>query len=187
MYGNTLIIGMNTNTDYEIQAKWLDEVLANNKSTWTICTFHHPIYSTGKDRDNAELRKSWKPIFDKYKVDLVLQGHDHTYGRTGLDTPLETVGNVATGVNGADPKTGTVYVVSVSGPKMYELNRKDFMTRAAAGTQLYQIISIDGETLKFEARTAVGDVYDSFELKKRKGQINQFVEGPALMPERLTR
>lgn len=187
VYGNTLIIGMNTSADYDVQAAWLDDVLAKNKSTWTICTFHHPIYSTGKDRDNAQLRQTWKPVLDKYNVDLVLQGHDHTYGRTGLDTPLETVGNVTTGVNATDPKTGTVYVVSVSGPKMYELNRKDFMTRAAAGTQLYQIISIDGESLKFEARTAIGDVYDSFELKKRKGQINELIEGPGLMPERLTR
>ena len=187
VYGNTRIIGLNSSANYEVQAKWLDNVLTENKSVWVVCTFHHPVFSTGKGRDNVELRSVWKPILDKHRVDLVLQGHDHTYGRTGLDTPLETVGNVATGVSGADTVTGTVYVVSVSGPKMYELNRKDFMQRVAANTQLYQIISIDDDKLVFEARTAVGDLYDRFELRKRKGQINELIEGEVAVPERLSR
>lgn len=57
-----------------------------------------------------------------------------------------------TGVTNIDTKTGTMYVVSVSGPKMYNLNRKEFMARAAEDTQLYQIIHIDGDQLRYEAR-----------------------------------
>jgi 3',5'-cyclic AMP phosphodiesterase CpdA len=186
-YGNTLFVGLNSNEDYGVQAEWLADVLEKNDKKWVVCSFHHPVYSTGKDRDNAALRTAWKPIFDKYKVDLVLQGHDHTYGRTGLETPLVTIDNVPTGVTNVDQETGTVYVVSVSGPKMYELNRKEFMVRAAAGTQLYQIITIDGDSLTFEARTAVGEVYDQFQLKKRKEQINQLIEGNVSAPERLER
>jgi hypothetical protein len=33
-----------------------------------------------------------------------------------------------------------VYVVSVSGPKMYNLEREDWMARTAEDTQLYQVI-----------------------------------------------
>ena len=150
-----------------------------------VCTFHHPIFSTAKDRDNAVLRNAWKPILDKYKVDLVLQGHDHSYGRTGLDTPLVTTGNVPTGVNQVDGKTGTVYVVSVSGPKMYNLQSQPIMKRSAEDTQLYQVIHIDGPSLKYEARTATGDLYDAFTLSKRKGDINQIVEQGPSTPERL--
>ena len=80
-YHNLRIIGLNSNEMHEEQARWLDRVLAQNESEWVVCTFHHPVFSTGKDRDNPELRALWKPIFDKYKVDLVLQGHDHTYGQ----------------------------------------------------------------------------------------------------------
>ena len=119
--------------------------LADNTSPWVVCTFHHPIFSTGKDRDNPELRGLWKPVFDKHHVDLVLQGHDHTYGRTGLQTPPATpvtIANVPTAVNAVALETGTIYVVSVSGPKMYNLNRKPFMPRAAEDTQLYQIIHV---------------------------------------------
>jgi len=120
-------------------------------------------------------------------VDLVLQGHDHTYGRTGLDTPTvlpPTVGNVPTGVTHRDEFHGTVYVVSVSGPKMYNIDPKPFMVRVAEDTQLYQIIRVEGMKLIYEARTATGDVYDSFVLEKTIGESNQIFEGKINSQER---
>jgi 3',5'-cyclic AMP phosphodiesterase CpdA len=169
------------------QAVWLDKVLAENKLPWVVCSFHHPIFSTAKDRDNAALRAAWKPVFDKYRVDLVLQGHDHSYGRTGLETPVvvpETVGNVPTGVTNVDTETGTIYVVSVSGPKMYNLHSNQVMKRVAEDTQLYQIIEIAGDRLRYEARTATGELYDAFSLTKVTGKVNVLEEQMPLMPER---
>ncbi len=207
-YHNLRIIGLNSNEMHAEQARWLESVLARNESEWVVCTFHHPVFSTGKDRDNPELRALWKPILDKYKVDLVLQGHDHTYGRTGFrvpaasakrqsfDTVLTTVGNQIkrvsvgdtnrpVGVTRVDEEFGTVYVVSVSGPKMYNNTRYPFMKRIAEDTQLYQVIHIDGSRLKYEARTALGELYDAFELHKRDGQINNLVELAPEIPQRL--
>ena len=174
VYQGVRFVCLNSNASLSKQAAWLDTTLAANEEKWVVCTFHHPVFSTGRDRDNSELRKLWKPILDKYTVDLVLQGHDHTYGRTGLKTPV--VKNVAEGVNHVDPETGTVYVVSVSGPKMYPLQRHDFMKKQLANTQLYQIIRIDGDSLRYEARTAVGELYDAFELEKQAGKINKLTE-----------
>ncbi|MEM7452835.1 MAG: metallophosphoesterase family protein [Planctomycetota bacterium] len=199
-YHNLRIVGLNSMTMQAEQAEWLDEVLAENESEWTICTFHHPVFSTGRDRDNARLRSLWKPVLDKYKVDLVLQGHDHTYGRTGFDVPdadaspdefadleieesIVGLTNVSTGKQFADPETGTVYVVSVSGPKMYNNTRYEFMERIAEDTQLYQIIHIDGSTLRFEARTALGELYDAFELHKQEDDINRLVEIEPEVPQ----
>jgi 3',5'-cyclic AMP phosphodiesterase CpdA len=185
-YQNARIIGLNSNEGIEQQTVWMEEVLAKNEHPWVICTFHHPIFSTGKNRDNPGLREAWKPIFDKYRVDLVLTGHDHTYGRTGLQTPLklDTLGNVPTGVSNVDTESGTIYVVSVSGPKMYDLDRKSFMVRTAEDTQLYQIIHVDGSELRFESRTALGELYDAFTLKKTKGEKNDLIEGEVTLPER---
>ena len=206
-YHNLRIVGLNSNELHEEQALWLDGVLARNESEWVICTFHHPVFSTGKDRDNPGLRALWKPIFDKYKVDLVLQGHDHTYGRTGLNVPTAstrtgtdkkttamadhhdvsvTVGNNNTpvGVTKVDEAFGTVYVVSVSGPKMYNNTRHPYMKRIAEDTQLYQVIHIDDDRLKFEARTAIGELYDAFELHKRD-PVNKLVELKPEIPQRL--
>ena len=52
-YHNMRFIGLNSNTAQLEQTTWLAEVLEANESPWVVCSFHHPIYSTGKDRDNA--------------------------------------------------------------------------------------------------------------------------------------
>jgi len=156
------IISLNSNEKQEEQVPWLQQTLANNPNKWTVVTFHHPIYSTAKGRDNKKLRELWRPVFDKHTPDLVLQGHDHTYGRSGVMRE----DNLLTGAR-AEDENGTVYVVSVSGPKMYKLEKADWMQSSVADTQLYQLIKIDGDTLHYEARTANGTLYDSFDLKKK--------------------
>ena len=99
---------------------------------------------------------AWQPVFDRHRVDLVLQGHDHSYARTSLEVG-DT--NEETGVQARSAEAGTVYVVSVSGPKMYELGNRDRFPRVAEDTQLYQIITVDGDELRYEARTANGTLY----------------------------
>lgn len=166
-FQGTRIVSLNTNEKLNEQAKWLESVLANNPNQWTILTFHHPIYSSAEGRDNPALRKLWQPIFDKHRVDLVLQGHDHCYGRSGL-----------AGFPGS--MKGTVYVVSVSGPGFYAVDKENtaWMRRLGEGKQLFQVITVDGERLHYEARTATGELYDSFTLEKQGGQPNKLIEGP---------
>ena len=93
--------------------------------------------------------------------------------------------NLATGLTASDVFSGTVYVVSVSGPKMYNLQRHPFMTRHAENTQLYQIIHVDGDKLHFEAFTASGELYDAFTLTKQSGAKNILTEQAPDTPERL--
>jgi hypothetical protein len=177
-YQGARIVALNSSGDRDAQAGWLDRVLATNPQPWTIITFHHPIFSSAKERDNPELRASWKPVFDKHAVDLVLQGHDHSYarGRTALATT-----NVATGMNARDAETGTVYVVSVSGPKQYTLkkdlwdNYEATLERRAENTQLYQVVRIAGDTLRYRSYTVLGTLYDSFDLI-RGSRANRFIE-----------
>lgn len=183
-YQGVRFISLNSNEQPESQAGWLRNVLQENPNPWTVVTFHHPIFSPAKNRDNPLLRSLWKPLFDEFRVDLVLTGHDHTYARTGdvSDRPISGITNFPSGYQQAyDPAIGTVYVVSVSGPKMYSQERADWAIRRAEDTQLFQIISVEGNELKFEARTATGRLYDAFRLVKRRNQPNQLVE--ALPPE----
>ena len=180
-YQGTRIISLNSNEKIVEQNGWLEKTLSSSDASihWTIVTFHHPIYSSAKNRDNPELRENWQPIFDKYKVDLVLQGHDHTYARSGLV-------NSTTGVT-AQGESGTVYVVSVSGPKMYDIGkpvRPEFQ-RIAEDTQLFQIITIDGNELRYQARTATGQPYDGFTLLKQPGVANQLIEQVPATPARV--
>ncbi len=170
------IVSLNSNRRQEEQAVWLDKILAENPNRWTILTFHHPIFSSARGRDNAELRAAWQPVIDRHGVDLVLQGHDHTYGRS----------NLITGLSAQEGGHGTVYVVSVSGPKMYRNDQEEWMARAAQDTQLFQVIHVDGDRLSYEARTARGVVYDAFELHQRDGQPNELINRIPNTPARLS-
>src|SRR5262245_43621488 len=71
VYHNLRIVGLDSNRQLDVQAQWLDKVLTENRAPWVVCTFHHPVFSTAKNRDNAQLRAAWKPILDKHRVDLV--------------------------------------------------------------------------------------------------------------------
>jgi len=178
-YQGVRFVGLNSMEDYDSQARWLEGVLAENTQRWTIVTHHHPVYSASVRRNNPELRKAWQPVYDKYRVDLVLNGHDHSYGRTGLMTQSS---NESTGVRKQDKKSGTVYVVSVSGPKLYDRNSFPFVRRAE-DTQLYQIISIEGEQLRYQAKTATGTLYDAFTLHKQEDAPNKLVDEIPDTPE----
>lgn len=175
-YQDARVIALNSNEQLDVQARWLAEVLSDNPQRWTIVTFHHPVQSAADDRDNPEIREKWGPLLASDHVDLVLQGHDHTYAR---GQPFEQQ-NLAEGVTAIDKASRTIFVVSVSGPKMYGLDLEPWMKRAAQRTQLYQIIRIDGDTLSYEARTATGTVYDQFQIIKRP----RVIETEPGMPER---
>lgn len=183
-YQGLRIVVLNSVERQAAQVEWLRGVLRHQPPRWTIVTFHHPLFSPRVDRDNATLRETWKPVLDEFRVDLVLTGHDHTYARSGVVPAGDAGGpNVPTGFNQVyDPEIGTVYVVSVSGPKMYELGRVEWAVRSAEDTQLFQVITVDGDELRYEARTATGRLYDAFTLQKRAGRPNALLE--ALPPER---
>lgn len=143
----------------EAQLTWLDKLLADNPNRWTIVTHHHPIYSISKDRDNEYLRSVLRPLYDKYHVDLVLQGHDHSYGRT----------HKVAGDRIVDPsEPGTIYVVSVAGPKMYEVQPKfgHLMAKTVGQIQLYQIVDVDNDRLRLESFGIAGERIDGFQLTK---------------------
>ena len=47
--------------------------------------FHQDIYGSGLDHSDSDgiiLRTQLTPIFDEFDIDVVLQGHDHTYSRS---------------------------------------------------------------------------------------------------------
>ena len=158
------------------QTEWLEDVLKNNPNKWTIAVFHHPVFSASRGRDNKKIRENWKPLFDKYNVDLALQGHDHSYTR-GSVAPYEK--NILSGQNTKDV-TGTVYVVSVSGGKMYQLKSgwEDYEAnrdKVGSRKQLFQVISIDGNKLSYKSYTALGELFDKFNLIKNDNGLNTFV------------
>ncbi len=143
-YSNALFVVLDSNQGPADQTAWLDKTLAGSDATWKFVSFHHPIYSSSPRRDNPIHRKEWMPLFEKHQVDMVLQGHDHAYLRTW---PMKD----NKPVNSTDE--GVIYVVSVSGTKMYDLGAFDYAATAFADTATYQAIDIeiDGNRLVYRA------------------------------------
>ena len=99
-----------------------------SEAKYTVLVYHHSIYSPAdhaNDGDNKQRRLDFPTAFSNLGVDLVLQGHDHSYSRSyaiknGVKAnPAEQPGaaQVATGPGGVIYVTGD----SASGSKYYDL------------------------------------------------------------------
>jgi 3',5'-cyclic AMP phosphodiesterase CpdA len=172
-YQGVRIVVLNSNKKLEKQARWLEKVLARNPNPWTIIVFHHPVLATYYIDNDKELEKIWKPLFEKYKVDLILQGHEHIYARGfGRETNTKKA-------------AGPLYITSMSGPKMYEIKHRRWMDRVGENMQLFQVISVSRNVLHFRAVTVTGELYDAFNLVKGKNGKKKFIERiPPDSPER---
>ena len=105
-----------------------------------------------------------------------MQGHDHSYHRTGahsFDVEIPLPG----GSTRLDPNSGTVYVTSMAGSKQRCLQREDWMARASEDLQLYHLVHVNSDSIRFESKTATGELYDAFSIHKQgEGQPNRIVE-----------
>lgn len=153
------------NKDIQSILSWLDDALRNNPNQWSVVFTHYPVYSCSAGRDNEAYRNLLRPILEKYGVDLVLQGHDHTYCR-GFNKANIT----------GDVKNPPLYVVSVAGPKMYNLSSNAWADVRGEEKQLYQHITIDQDTLFFDSYDVTGQQFDSFRLEKEENGVNRLVE-----------
>lgn len=158
-YSNAKFIMLDSNLEPAKQTAWLEKQLANTKAVWKFVSYHHPAYSSGGNRDNIEVRNLWTPLFDKYRVDLALQGHDHAYLRT---YPMRGQQRVS------DPKDGTIYIISVSGTKYYDQPKRDYTEVGFTKLSTYQVldIQIHGNKLLYRAHDIDGMVRDEFAIQK---------------------
>ncbi len=89
------------------QLEWLKKDLAENHSACTLAYWHQPTYSpaNGLGLEGTTAVAFWQLLY-QYGADLVLNGHDHLYGRY---RPLDPSGNY-------DPKKGIrEFVVGTGG------------------------------------------------------------------------
>ncbi|MGF1937678.1 MAG: metallophosphoesterase family protein [Nostoc sp. ChiQUE02] len=72
----------NSNADWKNQLSWLEKELSLSKVPWKVVFGHHPIYSSGQYGSNSAFIKTFTPLFQKYGVQLYINGHEHNYERT---------------------------------------------------------------------------------------------------------
>ena len=195
-YGNTLFIVLDTNnynaaTHRNVIKKAVEE---NKDAKWRVVMFHQDIYGSGLDHSDSDgmiLRTALTPIMDEFDIDVVLQGHDHTYSRTyqlsssgrytiydknnngsygtAYQTDNELCYNIESNVKGGtvtNPE-GTVYIEanSATGSKFYELipSQQDYISeRSQTWTPTYSVIDVSDDTFKITT-------YDSKTRKELAG------------------
>lgn len=129
------------NEQYEFAVKDLEKANNNSSIDWIIVAFHKPMYSSLSSHiQEYIMREKYQPIFDKYNVDIVLQGHTHFYDRTlplkfnpsEIEKPIISVNgtNNSTTNTFVDPE-GTIFSVVGTGGRSGHvfLNQPDHVVK----------------------------------------------------------
>lgn len=193
-YNNIHIAVLNTNDLDENEAlsakqiEWLQKDMESSDAQWKFVSIHKAVYSQGshyKDDDVCAIREQLQNLMPALDIDMVFQGHDHVYMRTG-----SLVNNALTGYdrtylnhNGEVYRTqiqptGTTYVISgTSGVKTYLTNdvsaTDEYFPRGekmlAVDAPMFSAVEIEDGVLYFTAYS-VGEngaeVADRFAIQK---------------------
>ena len=164
-WGNAKFICLDSNIPYtegSNQYNWLIDELKCNDKQWLFTFFHHPPWTNAWSPDynipfleyfrykgNVDMRTSLVPLFEKYKVDFVLNGHSHCYQRGELN--------------------GVKYVIS-GGAGASRLDKKRHSKSPNIDTEIYknQYVRFDvkGDTVIYKAIDIKGEIIDVVETIK---------------------
>ena len=147
-YGPVHVVVLDQYASYapgSAQYNWLIKDLASTTRPWKILMFHEPAWAAGVHENNATAQKYLQPLCKKYRVDLVLNGHNHYYARAVVDG----VSHITNGGGGAPlytPDPTYPYIV---------ITDESFS---------YCEIDIQDTTLALTARRADGSVIETFSI-----------------------
>ncbi|WP_406330231.1 purple acid phosphatase family protein [Streptomyces sp. NBC_00203] len=150
VYGNTAVISLDANDiSFEIpanlgisggtQTTWLEGQLkkfrASKDVDFIVIFFHHCAYCTSTAHaSEGGVRQEWVPLFEKYTVDLVINGHNHQYERTDVIKGDAVVKKLPIGGTAYPETEGVVYVTAgaagrslyaFTAPQSYEGNENE--------------------------------------------------------------
>lgn len=131
------------------QYGWLRRDLASERAaaaTWRIVALHTPVYSSSLHGGDALIQKHLVPLWEAYRVSLVLSGHDHVYVRS--------------------VKNGVTYIITGGGgAPLYPVNQtaNPFQAYAAAAYH-YLVFDVSETRLNGQAYDVAGTPFDSFAI-----------------------
>lgn len=164
--------GLQTPPDYFRVRRWLAGVLERSEKPWKIVLMHHPVYSVRSGRDNTLIRWAFQPLFERYGVDLVLEGHDHGYSR------------ILSRTDDGEPAV-PVYLTTNCSPKLYVIGFDPVHDRLGSNLNLYQYIVLKGDSLSVQVYTTDHTLYDELLLLKSPGGKTAVYDRASGWPERL--
>jgi hypothetical protein len=141
--GDWHIIALNSNyrqgigvTANSPQGAWLQADLAAHKNKCALAIWHHPLFSSGPNGFNNDMRDFWRILYNA-GVDVIVNGHDHLYERFAPQTP-DGIRDDAKGIR--------QFTVGTGGAALY-----DFVTRAANSERQIKAFGIVKFTLSSDS------------------------------------
>jgi acid phosphatase type 7 len=147
------VIGLNSeipSAPGSAQILWLRSELASRRSLCTAVIWHRPLFSSGRHGDNPDMRDVWRTLYE-YDVDLVINGHDHSYERFA---PQDPDGRF-------DPVRGIrEFIVGTGGAPLYQFAslRPNSEVRASVwgiasftlsnGSYQWEFVPVEGESFR---------------------------------------
>ena len=130
-YGNVAVLSLDANdVSYEITANtgytegaqdaWLRTTLtglrADPSIDFVVAQFHHCAYCTNAvHASDGAVRDHWEALFDEFAVDLVVNGHNHSYERTHPLRAGAATAEAPTGARVRPVEQGTTYITAGGG------------------------------------------------------------------------
>jgi hypothetical protein len=160
--GGVWFFSMNTEADLgpgSKQAEWLAKQIADSASKpgyrFGVVYFHKPWITLSEYGRDKEARDHFKPIFEKYQVPLVLQGHVHGYERF---------------VDG----TITYLVSGGGGAALHDLDKKtaerpeDAKLRVTSAKRYHgTLFDVQADRIDVKAVASDGEQLDSFSIAQK--------------------
>jgi len=131
------------------QIGWIEKALAASRANWKIVALHHPIRTTGSSHPpSPEKQEILEPLFKKYGVSIVFQGHNHLYERLA---PIDGIHYFTVGGSGT---------VDVGGLK------PDAPERIAGNDQtlVFLLMEFSNKDARFTAYDRLGNIIDESEI-----------------------
>jgi hypothetical protein len=162
---------------YEFVVQDLEESSKDRSIDWIVAFYHRQAYSSGGGpEDDDDFRDTYHPLFNKYRVDLALQGHFHAYERLypisfNYDDGYEPI------VEDYDPSyyinpKGTIFITAGTGGA-HDMKISEFKPFSAFGLDgKFGILNISVEnngitlTGSFIENNDEEGVYDQFQIIK---------------------
>lgn len=142
------MINTNINAVWGQQLPWLTQALAASVAPWKVVVGHHPLYSAGHYGDDKIAIRRLAPLFQKYSVQLYINGHEHNYERT-------------------KPINGTTYLIVGGAGAWLRQIRPNGRTAKAVSTYSFAELHATREELMIQAWDFKGNSIDQAILRRR--------------------
>jgi hypothetical protein len=131
------------------QGEFVRQQLDTRRPRCTMAVWHHPLYTSGPNQPNAQMRDLWS-VLEAADAEVVVNGHDHLYerfGRQNAQGQLSPAGirQFTVGTGGA-----TLYpVAAISSNSEVRLSKHGVLRLTLApGSYRWEFLTIPGGTVE---------------------------------------